>query len=84
MIDSGVPMDKKTFTQTISECRRDERQIQEGELSLLFKMLDTTKDGYIGTDDFRSLESFNEHRRSPEPVQIALKEDPANDNKDPA
>jgi hypothetical protein len=35
-------------------------------------MLDATKDGYIGEDDFRSMESFNGHR-SPKKLTIPMK-----------
>ena len=85
MINSGAPMDKKDFSDTIFECRGRHVLGSEGrsgdgggdnepdnEVSLLFEMLDVTKDGFIGKDDFRSMENFSAHRLSPERIKVVM------------
>ena len=67
MMLSGVAMNKEGFSETLRQCRG-----REGEASLLFDMLDATKDGFVDEDDFRCMQSFISHRRKPKSITVSL------------
>lgn len=68
MLNENKPMDKADFKEKLSECSPSSGAINEDELNLLFHILDLSRDGYIYTSDFRSIESF----QTPEHVRAAL------------
>lgn len=63
-------MDKAKFIEKLSECRPGDKIIED-EVNLLFHILDLSRDGYIYTSDFRSIESFAGHNM-PHHVRLAL------------
>ena len=69
MLNENKPMNKAEFKDKLSECRPSSMEVNEDELNLLFHILDLSRDGYIYTSDFRSIESF----QTPEHVRAALK-----------
>lgn len=69
MMLSGSAMGKTEFSEKLAECSSSKYiNGREGEVSLLFEMLDATKDGYINKDDFRCMQSFISHRRKPKGI----------------
>ena len=50
-------MDKEEFTRKLSGAN-----MNEDEVTLLFHILDLSRDGYIYTSDFRSMESLAGHQ----------------------
>lgn len=53
------PMDKEEFTQKLSESK-----MSQDEVDLLFHILDLSRDGYLYTSDFRSMESLAGYQTS--------------------
>ena len=53
------PMDKEEFTQKLSGAT-----LSQEEIDLLFHILDLSRDGYLYTSDFRSMESLAGYQTS--------------------
>mmetsp|Transcript_36645 Transcript_36645/g.80157 ORF Transcript_36645/g.80157 Transcript_36645/m.80157 type:complete len:576 (+) Transcript_36645:469-2196(+) len=68
MLNENKPMNKAEFKEKLSECRPS-GTVNEDEINLLFHILDLSRDGYIYTSDFRSIESF----QAPEHIRVALR-----------
>lgn len=62
LVDADRPMSRDEFTRRLFECRPNS-PLNVREINMLFQVFDQSKDGYLYTDDFPSIESFRPGNR---------------------